>query len=255
MNRILSLLAASLLFAAAALAGREGDRGRRSAGRRSARPHRAARRRRRARAGEVIDDAKDATNAAIEAAKQAILKAIDEAKENTGAKLDEGKKASEDALDKAHEATKLLDKAAEAAREVLDKAKQATSEVFDKAKDAADELSKGPRSRPRPHLRRTTVRQMKGARAMCASPSQIHKSGTNGSAASRRRSRRRWPAASRPAEASARPEPERGRRSGRSRRGFGGRRRSRSLDGGRRRGRLGQRRVDVDDTGTRWRPG
>jgi F0F1-type ATP synthase membrane subunit b/b' len=91
----------------------------------------------------VIDDAKDATNAAIEAAKQAILKAIDEAKDNTGAKLEEGKKASEDALDQAHDATKLLDKAAEAAREVLDKAKQATSEVFDKAKDAAAALSKG----------------------------------------------------------------------------------------------------------------
>jgi Skp family chaperone for outer membrane proteins len=94
-------------------------------------------------AGEVIDDAKDATNAAIEAAKQAILAAIDKAKENTSAKLDDGKKASEEALDQAHDATKLLDKAAEAAREVLDKAKQATSEVFDKAKDAAAELSKG----------------------------------------------------------------------------------------------------------------
>ena len=66
-------------------------------------------------AGEVIDDAKDATNAAIDAAKEAILKAIDEAKENTNAKLDQGKKASEDALDKAQDATSLLDKAAQAA--------------------------------------------------------------------------------------------------------------------------------------------
>lgn len=140
MNRILPLLAASLLLPAAALAGEKATA--------AADPpvieapdtpdkpgsHRTT--------GEVIDDAKDATNAAIEAAKQAILKAIDDAKENSGATLEQGKKASEDAIDQANEATRLLDKAAEAARQVLDKAKQATSEVFDKAKDAANELSK-----------------------------------------------------------------------------------------------------------------
>jgi hypothetical protein len=97
-------------------------------------------------AGEVIDDAKDATNAAIEAAKEAILKAIEEAKENTSTKLEQGKKESEKALDKAKDATSLLDKAAEAARDVLDKAKQATSEVFDKAKEAANELKQSQKS-------------------------------------------------------------------------------------------------------------
>jgi len=143
MNRILPLLVASLLLPTAAMAGEKAAAATDPPaietptvpGEEAAPPRTA---------GEAIDDAKDATNAAIEAAKQAILKAIDEAKDNAGAKLEQGKKASEDALDKAHDATKLLDKAAEAAREVLDKAKQATSEVFDKAKDAADELSKAP---------------------------------------------------------------------------------------------------------------
>ncbi len=92
-------------------------------------------------AGEAIDHAKDATNAAIEAAKQAILKAIDYAKENAGSAIDTGKKASNEAMDQAHEATRILDKAAEAARDVLDKAKQATSEVLDKAKEAAEDGS------------------------------------------------------------------------------------------------------------------
>ena len=91
-------------------------------------------------------------------------------------------------------------------------------------------------SRPRRYLRRRTVAQMKGARAMSASPSQIHKSGTNGSAASRRRSGRCLG--------------RRRRRLGRSRRRsrFGGRH-GRRFDGGGRRGRIGHRRVDVDDTG------
>ena len=183
MKRMLPLLAVSLLLPAAAWPPRR--RPQPPILRAPKRPISPRPRRRRRSAGEVIDDAKDATNAAIEAAKQAILKAIDKAKDNTGAKLDEGKKASEDALDQAHDATKLLDKAAEAAREVLDKAKQATSEVFDKAKDAAAELSKGstksteaPQRRAMPLL--ASRPQTTRARAICASPSQNHRSGTNG---------------------------------------------------------------------------
>jgi hypothetical protein len=90
-------------------------------------------------AGDAIDHAKDATDAAIEAAKEAIIHAIDTAKEHTSAAIETGKEESGKAMDKANRATRILDKAAAAAREVLDKAKQATSEVLDKAKEATQQ--------------------------------------------------------------------------------------------------------------------
>lgn len=135
MKRLIPLLAAALLLPLLALADEKAPADDPAVEEPDARDETGSHRT----AGEAIDDAKDATNAAIEAAKTAILKAIDYAKENAVSALDTGKKASEDAMDQAHEATRILDKAAEAARDVLDKAKQATSEVLDKAKDAAEE--------------------------------------------------------------------------------------------------------------------
>jgi hypothetical protein len=90
---------------------------------------------------QVIDEAKETTNEAIEAAKRAILDAIDRAKELTSSTLEAERDAAERALDDAKEATKTLDHASEAAREVLEEAKKATVEVLDSVEEAIQPFS------------------------------------------------------------------------------------------------------------------
>ena len=214
MNRMLPLLAASLLLSAAAYAAEKAtaaaDPPAAEAPDLTAPPPPPARS-----AGEVIDDAKDATNAAIEAAKAGDPEGH---RRGQGQYRRQARSGQEGERGRARSGPRRDQAAGQGRRGSARGARQGQAGDVGgvrqgqgrcrRAQQGLDEID-----RSIPAAERSTALQRTRARAICASPSQIHRSGTRSlvphgagggvrlAAASRQ--------ASQPAEASTRLGPER----------------------------------------------